>query len=429
MARNDLRDRPRGRLLFLSQTLPYPPDGGVRIRSFHILRMLCRAYDVSALCFYRASVEAGEDQVRGLCNELRRSTGARSVEAFPIPQEASRLRFLWDHLRSVVTGRSYTVFTYESAWFRRRLEELLQGEPFDLVHLESLDLSGYLESLPRAPIVCDHHNVESVLLERRAEREGTPLRRGYLAHQGQLLRREEGRWCPRVDLNLTVSTEDRRLLLDRAPGSSITVVPNGVDTSAFQPAYGGDRGIVFVGGHTWFPNRDGMEYFAQEILPLLTRRIGTIPVRWVGRAPDALVTEYRDRFGIEMTGYVENIRPHVAPAACFVVPLRVGGGTRLKILDAWAMGKAVVSTPEGCEGLEVEDGENILIRSDPESFATAVEGVLRDESLRIGLGKGARATVERLYDWDVVGRDLLEELASLPGRDVQPGRILSDGRP
>jgi glycosyltransferase involved in cell wall biosynthesis len=164
--------------------------------------------------------------------------------------------------------------------------------------------------------------------------------------------------------------------------------------------------VVFVGGTTWFPNLDALEFFGQDILPRI-RAEGTDPgVTWVGRATKAQQESYRKRFGITLPGYVTDIRTHLAEAACVIVPLRVGGGTRLKILDAWAMGKAVVSTSVGCEGLEARDGENILVRDDPAEFARAVAEVLRDQGLRSKLGHGARKTAELEYSWEVIGRRL-----------------------
>jgi len=418
----------RPRLLFLCQTLPYPPDGGVHIRAFHLLRLLSRRYDVTALCFFRKATRSTPTKVREAVEGLRNHAGLVSVEAFPIPQEHSRLRLLWDHGRSVLTGRAYTVFAHESAAFRRRLSDLLAEVWFELIHIDSLDLSHYLGKRLPAPIVCDHHNVESVLLERRSRQEPTAFRRGYVALQSRLTQREEERWCGRVALNLTVSDEDRELLLHRAPGAPVAVVPNGVDSASFEPSYGGEDGVVFVGGYTWFPNRDGMEYFAERILPLIRARAPDTTVLWVGRAPPPVVEAYRERNRVEMTGYVDDIRPHMTRAACVIVPLRVGGGTRLKILDAWAMGKAVVSTPQGCEGLDAREGENILIRDSEEGFADAVHQVLTEPCLRARLGRAGRMTAETTYDWERIGERMLPLYEALTQAGGPPSPYLPTGR-
>lgn len=248
--------------------------------------------------------------------------------------------------------------------------------------------------------------MESELLERRAETTRSSVRRAYLRFQAHLLAREEERWCPKVDLNIAVSDRDRKELERRIPSGAFSVIPNGVDTRAFQPVkYDSELAAdaVFVGGCTWYPNRDALNHFANNILPHLRRSRPNISVRWVGRADPETRKKFWNDFRIELTGYVEDIRPFVHGAGCFIVPIRLGGGTRLKILDAWAMGKAVVSTRQGCEGLAAEDGKNILIRDEEEGFARAIERVLADDELRESLGQAGRKTAEELYSWDVVG--------------------------
>lgn len=391
------------RLLFLCQTLPWPPDAGVSIRSHHIMRLLAGHFDVTALCFYRRGIRPTPELVRESVSVLERFA---RVEAFPIPQEHSRPRLAWDHVRSIATGRPYTWYAYDAADFSARLDHLLDTGSFDIVHVDSLDLSRYLPLLRGLPVVCTHHNVESSLLQRRADAEPSwPLRR-YLGLQAALTEREERRWCARVDLNIVVSPADARELRRLVPRARIEIVPNGVDVDAFRPATTGGRGLVFVGGHGWLPNRDAMEYFGADVLPRIRATHGDIDVVWIGRAPDAEAQRFERRYGIRMTGYVDDIRPHVAAASCYIVPLRIGGGTRLKILDAWALGKAVVSTSIGCEGLDAVDGGNILIADDAAGFADAVSRVLREPDLRNRLGDAARATAERTYDWNVIGRSM-----------------------
>jgi len=397
----------------LCQTLPYPPDSGVAIRSFHVLRLLARAFDVTALCFYRRTpLSFGGPEGGTIEHELaQRLDGLRrlaDVEAFPVPQEHSAWRLAWDHLRSVSLNQVYTAFVHDSPTVRSRIVHLLQSRRFDVVHVDSITLSGYLPLLGDVPVVCVHHNVESVLLQRRAGVERKPWRRAYLLHQAHLMEREERRWCGRCQLNVVVSEADRVELQRIVPGANCAVVPNGVDIEAFRPCVGRDDGIVFVGGTNWFPNRDALQYFCDAILPRVRATAEITAVRWAGGgASDEARRHYLHRYGVELTGYVPDVRPYVRDAACYVVPLRVGGGTRLKILDAWAMGKAVVSTSVGCEGLAAEDGRNILIRDDPDSFAHAVCAVLHDGALRRRLGVEGRRTVERHYSWERIGDSML----------------------
>lgn len=400
-----MADRPS--LLFLCQTLPYPPDGGAHIRSYHLYRMLAEEFNVTGLFFYRRATRSSEDAVLESLQGLGRLGRA---EAFPIPQETSRPRFVWDHLRSTLLRRAYTVFSYESRAFRSRLRDLLRSQEFDLVHMDSLDLSGYAPELAGLPVVCGHHNVESALLARRAGAESSALRRRYLGLQARLTAEEEARFCPGFAANITCSPIDSALLREIAPGSTVTEVPNGVDVEFFQPSGSGDSPvddgagrIVFVGGYSWFPNRDGMEWFATDVLPLIRERRPGVEVTWIGRTPPEVERRYREAFGIHATGFVEDVRPYLAGADCVVVPIRVGGGTRLKILDAWAMGRPMVSTSIGCEGLEAVDGENILVRDEAEAFASGVEAVLADRALRSAVGSAGRRTAMERYAWSVIG--------------------------
>jgi glycosyltransferase involved in cell wall biosynthesis len=219
-----------------------------------------------------------------------------------------------------------------------------------------------------------------------------------------------------VACNVAVSPLDLKALRAAAPEAHYVEVPNGVDVEAFTPEPGRDRGLVSVGGVNWFPNRDALDHLVTNILPHVRAAAGNPATVWVGRADEAMRNRYREHHGIELTGYVPDIRPYVSQAACFVVPLRVGGGTRLKILDAWAMGKAVVSTSVGCEGLAAVDGENILIRDDPRDFAAAVTVVLWDNQLRARLGRAARQTVERQYAWSVIGDRMTRAYLDVIGR-------------
>lgn len=402
----------RPKLLFLCQTLPFPLDGGVWIRSYHVLRLLAGAFDVTALCFERMGPARVGHDVRASLLELRRF-GA--VESFPVPQASNRVRYLWDHLRSALSGRVYTRYLYRSRAFRRRLEALLRSRSFDLVHLDSLDLSTYLPLCVGTPTVCVHHSVESDLLRRRARFEGGALAGAYYRFQAALMEKEERFWVPRVALNVTVSEEDREVLKRRHPGAAFAIVPNGVDTSEFRPAEEVGSGLAFIGGTSWFPNLDALDFFCEEILPHL-RAVGAAPrTRWVGGSSEAERHRYRERYGVELTGYVDDVRPRMREALCHIVPLRAGGGTRLKILNSWAMAKPVVSTSLGCEGLEAVDGENILIRDEPKAFADAIVTLERNEALRRRIAIGGRSTVEHSYDWEGIGKRMIARYFELLG--------------
>ncbi len=402
----------RPRLLMLCQTLPYPPDGGVHLRTFNVLRLLAREFDVTAIFFYRRADRVDETAVRSAVRAL--GAFART-EAFPIDSEHAPLRLLWDHARSVITRRAYTWYVYQSRAVRARVTDLLAAEPFDLVHIDSLDLSSFLPMFGELPVVCVHHDVESELLKRRAGVERRRWRSAYLSLQSSLVRNLERERCPRVSANVVVSDLDGERLRGIAPGSHTLTVPNGVDIDAFLPEERAGGAVVSIGGTNLFPNADALAYFSEKIAPHIRALRPGARMRWIGRVS----TDVRARIGdgIELTGYVTDIQPHLSDASCFVVPLRVGGGTRMKILTAWAMGLPVVSTSVGCEGLDAIDGVNVLVRNDPREFAEAVADVLSNAPLRERLAAAGRATVERTYSWDVIGEAMLDAYLGVVQRE------------
>lgn len=391
------------KLLVICQTLPFPPDGGSKIRSFNVFRELSEMFDIHLLAFYRRKKGFHQQDIDAAVEGLKPVAHA---EAFPIAQEGSTWRWLKDHASSVLTRRVYTASTFRSSEVLARVRSLLEEQDFDAVHLDSLDLAVYRPEIKDFPVTCTHHDAQSLLLARRAEMQGNPLVRRYMRLQARLMEREERTWCPAMDCNFTVSEEDARNLQARAPAARFEVIPNGVDIDYFTPTADASRGIVFVGGTSWYPNRDALQHYSEKIRPLLDQLGVEDVTSWVGRIREEEVKQYQADSKLQLTGYVPDVRPYLADAACYVVPIRVGGGTRVKILDAWAMGKAVVSTTIGAEGLKAVDGENILIRDDPLEFAEAVQEVLSDRSLRRQLGEGARNTAVEEYSWGRIGEKL-----------------------
>ena len=317
------------------------------------------------------------------------------------------MRLLWDHLRSIVSSATLRSLRSREHWLRGgACAGNSRPVRFDLVHFDSMDLQRFFPLVRHLPTVCNHHNAESVLLHRRVARE-LGARAWYMRHQAALLARAESALLPQFDLNVMVSDVDTALLRELAPSARFTTIPNGVDTGYFAPSRNGlGAGCVFVGGTTWFPNLDGLEWFAAEILPRMRESGLGAPVEWVGRVTDAERARFAALPGVRFSGYVDDIRPHVHAAACFIAPLRVGGGTRLKILDAWAMGMPVVATSIACEGLDAVHGENILVADDVAGFVRETARVLADPALGARLGAAARATAEREYSWDVLGMKL-----------------------
>lgn len=405
----------RPSLLFLSHCLPYPPDSGVKIRTFNVLKQLQKDFDVTVLMFSRR-VHQPDGTSREAAWRALRATGLDAFEPLVVASDASRSRMIWDHLRSVITHRAYTFYQYRSTAFRRQLRVALSQRGHQLIHLDSINLHGTLADLPSRPTVCTHHDVESHAVRQSAALATSAPVRKYILYQAGLVEQTERALCPRFATNLVMSELDRQRLTTLAPGAKVAVAPNGVDTTFFTPSLNGAEPtgrVVFVGHTSFPPNRDAVEFFLADIWPRVRARRPSATLHLVGRAAAADRARFAAQPAVLAHDYVPDVRPHLAQADCSVVPIRFGGGTRIKILDAWAMGRAVVSTSVGCEGLHAVNGENILVCDEPAAFADAVTEVLTNAELRSRLGEAGRRTVEELYSWDRVGagiRDLYRQL-------------------
>lgn len=391
-------DRPS--LLMITHFVPFPPDGGAAIRTYNLLRSFARGFDITLVCVRRT--ERGgdtseymrtQDALRQLCREVV------MVEHPP----RSSLRSVCAFLAAEVRRVPYTNFEYPFAALARTVERLLETRQFEVIHLDSIDLAPLLGSVPQGRLVLNHHNVESELIRRRATTYRVPMS-WLVADQASLVEASERAALPRVALNVAVSERDAEILARLGGGMRMHVAPNAADTDFYQPAAHTGDDVVFVGGTGWFPNRDALHFFAAEILPRLSGRLPQhARIVWVGKVSEDIRTapEYA---GIHFTGYVDDIRPHVANGRCVIAPLRVGGGTRLKIVEAWAQGKAIVSTSLGCEGLEALHEENMLIADSAEEFASAIVRLYEDDALRCHLEVRAREIAERRYSWRHVGQ-------------------------
>jgi len=403
----------RHRILVLSANLPYPPHSGPTNRTLHIIRELRRSFDVYLVAFARRGHHAGPEERRFAFEALASELDGIEPPA-PIQSEWSRISKLMTHAFSVTSRRPYTYYEYKSDVFATSLQHALRVAQPALVHIDSLDLYRWAAKLPAVPVTCTHHSVESELLRRRAELLRVPARQ-YVRCQASLIERVERTLTPLFSLNLMVSSRDAEYLQRLAPQAKTLVVPNGVDVERLQPRQDVkpiSARIVFLGPLYVFANREAVDHFLANAWPAIRARVPDASFRVIGECP----SDIRDRLGsvpgVQCAGYVEDLAPELAAAQCAVVPLRLGGGTRLKIVDAWAAGLPVVSTTIGAEGLEAINGRNILIADDTEGFVAAVVSVLQRGELRQNLSGEGRRTAAR-YDWAVIGRTLRDVYADL----------------
>jgi len=395
------------KVLFLSQIVPYPPHGGVLQRGYHLLRELGQCASVHLLAFVHPDVLPTAAAVE----ESRQALGAfcTDVEYFRLWPKTSKAHRLLALASSAVSSEPFSAIAHRSRAFGRRVTELLGTMRFDIVHADTIALCQFVNDDP-VPAVLTHHNIESALMSRRASVEPRKLAAAFLRREAAKLAAYEALVAPRYVVNVVVSRQDELTLLQNAGGLRTALVPNGVDVTYFSPgSVLEEPALVYTGGMNMFANRDAVMHFLDEVWPLVSAASPNVTFYAVGQDPPAeLLQRARRDARIVVTGYVDDIRPFVRKSSVYVVPLRVGGGTRLKVLDAMAMGKALVSTSVGCEGIEVTPGKHLIVADTAPAFARSVLELLASPDRRLALGTAGRALVESRYSWRIVADSLVE---------------------
>jgi sugar transferase (PEP-CTERM/EpsH1 system associated) len=371
-----------------------PLDTGGKIRSYHLLRELARRHQVTLFTFYGA--HAG-DVHADLKNQFA------SVECCPIELPPARsLREAIAYARSLLSPLPYSIVKYYRPGIAKRVRQLVEEESYDTIVCDFAVAGSVIPWDASCPKILFTHNVEALIWKRHFQVAPDPLWKALCWREYRAMERAERKYLSLASHVLTVSEFDRKVFSHILDPGKITVIPTGVDVDFFRPVGGQEEpaSLVFTGSMDWMPNEDGVFYFASEVLPRIRQQIPEVMLWVVGRRPSARLRELALREqGIRVTGAVEDIRPFVHRGAVYVVPLRVGSGTRLKIFEAMAMGKAVVSTVVGAEGLPVENGENILLADKPDEFGDLVLELLSNAQRRARLGRAARALVEERYSW------------------------------
>ncbi|MGH8202865.1 MAG: glycosyltransferase family 4 protein [Steroidobacteraceae bacterium] len=405
------------KVLWFSHLVPYPETGlGVLQRSYHLVRELSRAHEVYLLAFVQPRII--EDLLGDVDEGLQRAREhleqyCARVELLPIPSERSASARLWLAARSLVGAHPFTIKWLQSEFARKVAADWNASIAFDVVHLDTLSLAPYRKMFPHSAKSLDHHNIESDMMLRRARIEKHPLKRLYFWQEGLRLRLYERRVCPRFDLNVTCSSLDTQRLERVAPGVVVAEVPNGVDTNYFQPSRDREQpdSLVFAGNMSWYPNATAMLFFADRVWPVLKARVPGVTMDVIGGNPPRRLLALAASDGqFRVRGFVPDVRPYISRAALYVCPIMDGGGTKLKILDALAMGKAIVSHPIACEGIEVRDGRDVIFASEPNEFVINIATLLASPERRRQLSSNARSLAESSYSYAFIGRRLVNEI-------------------
>jgi len=413
------------RILILTPQLPIPPQAltglsqGTTIRNFNLIAGLARRHEIDLLTF-GAQTDDGRRTTDG--------TGPSS----PVHRPSSIADLLRPYCRQIVAepapvrtlarrGRDTLLSPWpdmalrlESSAMHEHMARLVRETRYDVIQVEGIEMAPYALALnpPRPLLVFDDHNAEYLLQKRAFLTDVRQPRRwlgaGYSFVQWRKLVSYERRICRMADRVVAVSEADRQALQMILPDLAVAVVPNGVDLEFYRPgivpplADAGAHMLVFTGKMDYRPNVDAVLWFADAVLPLILAQAPDTRFYVVGQQPHARLARLAEQPDITLTGRVPDTRPYIAAAGVYVVPLRIGGGTRLKVLEAMAMGQAIVSTRLGCDGFDFTDGREVRFADEPAAFAEAALELFRDRSRAAALGKTARAFVEMHYGWDAI---------------------------
>ncbi|HEV2731171.1 MAG TPA: glycosyltransferase family 4 protein [Terriglobales bacterium] len=392
------------RVLWVKGGKLLPVDTGGKIRSFNILRRLSQDHEVTLISYYGG--QRDPDYEAALPQQF-----LRSQVVYTAATDSDGFRGVLDYVYRLPRLAPYSVTKFTHPAVRRLIASELSGGRFEVAICDFLAASlNFPEKLP-IPCALFQHNVESALWRRMAATESHPLRKLSYSLEAARMSRYERRTLGRFHHIIAVSEHDRQQLLEMDPGCEITVVPTGVDTQKFQvapPSSATPPRIVFTGSMDWEPNIDAVEYFCGQIWPRILAEFPDAIFQIVGRNPFAKVQRLASK-SVQVTGTVPSVMEYLRDATVVVVPLRIGGGTRLKIYEAMAMGKALVSTTIGAEGLDFHEGRDLLLADDASSFAEAVLLLVRDAEVRRKFEQSA-VQLAAQFDWSVVAGQFAEVL-------------------
>lgn len=387
------------RILLLAQIVPFPPDSGPKVKTYGTVRALAEIHDVTVVAFSRtAADEARAQELAAQCDCRVRTVSLRR----------GRHHDLLAAGYALTTGQSFILARDRRRAMHRMVRILLEQEPFDVIHVDQLNMAQFVPKRFTGQVIFDAHNAVWMITDRMAQHEPHALKALALRMEAGRIRRAEGHICRRADIVLTTTMQDRAALLMASETPFVgEVIPIGVDVPAEAPNQGKAPLLLHIGTMFYPPNADAVRWFITEVFDRVRAAVPDARFVVVGARPPADIVAFDNPSrGISVPGYVEDIGPLLREAAATVVPTRAGSGMRVKILEAMAQGVPVITTTVGAEGINVTPDRHLLIADDAEGFADATIRMLTDEDLRDSLRSEARTRVAQQYDWRVTGAQM-----------------------
>ncbi len=393
-------------ILFVTKELPHPVNNGHRMRSINILKGIAEGNTIDIVCMGQ------EDQM----SEAKVALKSYYRNLIVVPMRPDDLPYkLWTLIKSIFSYRAYSVLLRHCQKMRTLIEELCENNNYDCIVSDGIHMMVNIPNTGTKTILSEH-NIESMIIKRYAD-VATGIKKWFADFEHRKMSSYEELTWARSDAAFVCSEDDKKYVCEVMPSDEVFVVPNGVDVDNYEIRKGVTKvanSLIYTGLMGWAPNEDAVCYFAEEIYPLIKKEIPDARFSIVGKGPKERVMALanKDR-SIHVTGFVDDIQKYMCEADVFVVPIRIGSGTRLKILEALSLQMTIVSTSIGCEGIEVTNGENILIKDSPQGFADAVVDVFKNRDKYKDLGVNGRKLVEKKYSWTKVRQDLSEYLRQL----------------
>ena len=414
------------RILWLSHLLPWPLKAGVIQRSYHMMRQLSYENEIDLIAFHQPNLmrpmvenehvglEDAKENLSKICN---------IISVHNINVDSGIFRKLGFFANALFSSNGYNLSWLISGEYEASIVSAISSKKYDLIHFDTISFMPYYKLFADIPVVLNHHNIESQMMKRRAEKEKNILKKIYLDVEAKRIKKCEVDYADRVSLNLVCSDLDKDRLKSISPSSKIITIPNGVDTNYFTPDKSSDlQSLIFIGTMNWYPNIEAVDFIISELAEEIEVNFPDLKIEIVGAgAPEWLIEKAERKSNVKMHGFVDEIRPMMNKAFAYICPIADGGGTKLKILDALSMGMPIIANPIACEGIDVMDYRDVLFASSKEDYIESLGHLkkLQSDKKYNQFCENARRLAIDKYSVDSIGAKLRDAYKSLSNKSEE----------